>query len=110
MKLGRDLDTFEPLAVKIIDLNDSGREVFKTELALLHLLPEHRCVPKLFGHYATTSKGCLVLEYLPFPTLKEYLSAGPMTEENAVTVLRQLVPFRPNLERLSCASCSSLPT
>lgn len=91
VKLGRDINTFEPLAVKIINIADhSGRHVFNTELCLLNLIPEHRCVPRLYGHYVKETKGCLVMEYLPFPTLKDLLQDGPLAEDQAIHVLRQM--------------------
>lgn len=92
VKLGRDQDTFEALAVKIVDTtSEGGRTVYSTELSLLRRIPEHRCVPRLYGHYETETKGCLVLEYLPFPNLKDFLADGPLTEEQSVHILRQLV-------------------
>lgn len=59
---------------------------------MLRLLPEHRNIPRLYGHYSTKRKAALVLEYLPFPNIKEFIeSKGVLSEAEAVGILRQLV-------------------
>ena len=77
----------------MITLDKSGQLVFDTELSLLRLLPEHRNIPRLYGHYVTKhNKGCIVMEYLPFPSLKSFVeSSGALNEGDAVFILKQLV-------------------
>lgn len=92
MRLGHDLNTFEPLAVKIVDLKKVGRDVFDSELAIMRDLPEQRNIPRLLGHFCTCRKAFLVLEYLPFPTLHSFVrSHHPLTGGQCAFILRQLV-------------------
>lgn len=89
------MDTFEPLAVKEIELNKNGKLVYKVELSLLRALPVHRNIPRLLGHMHTSEKGYLILPYLPFPDVKTYIEEkGPMEEDDALFVLAQMVCFR----------------
>eukprot|EP01128_Nolandella_sp_AFSM9_P007559 TRINITY_DN417_c0_g1_i2.p1 TRINITY_DN417_c0_g1~~TRINITY_DN417_c0_g1_i2.p1 ORF type:complete len:352 (-),score=71.49 TRINITY_DN417_c0_g1_i2:144-1109(-) len=89
---GRNLDTFEPLAVKEVVMDANGRSVFRVELDLLKALPPHRNIPKLLGYRKTREKSYLILPYLPFPNLKTFLSQrGPLSEEDAIFVLAQMI-------------------
>lgn len=94
MQLGRDLDTFEPLAIKKIVLDMNGSILFDAEIRVLAKLAAkpHRNIPRLYGSSATKSKGFIVLEYFPFPSLKKMLDEkGPLAEEDALMILRQMV-------------------
>eukprot|EP01128_Nolandella_sp_AFSM9_P004682 TRINITY_DN213_c0_g1_i5.p1 TRINITY_DN213_c0_g1~~TRINITY_DN213_c0_g1_i5.p1 ORF type:complete len:310 (+),score=56.84 TRINITY_DN213_c0_g1_i5:192-1121(+) len=90
--LGRNLDTFEPLAIKEVTLTANGRAVFRSERSLLRKLPPHRNVPQLLGHMKTKKVGYLVLPYLPFPTLQTYIETkGPIPEADAIYILAQMI-------------------
>jgi serine/threonine protein kinase len=93
--MGRDMNTFELLALKEFDhSNKSAEALFSAELAVFQRLGEHRNVPKFSGYIFKVfeRKAYIVLEYLPFPTLASFLKEhGPMSEENALFVLYQLV-------------------
>eukprot|EP01128_Nolandella_sp_AFSM9_P005425 TRINITY_DN260_c0_g1_i6.p1 TRINITY_DN260_c0_g1~~TRINITY_DN260_c0_g1_i6.p1 ORF type:complete len:280 (-),score=48.06 TRINITY_DN260_c0_g1_i6:1032-1811(-) len=89
---GRNLDTFEPLAIKEIVLDQNGRAVFSIERRLLGLLPPHKNVPPLLGHMKTQRKGYLILPFLPFPNIQSFLSdRGALPEEDALYILAQMV-------------------
>eukprot|EP01128_Nolandella_sp_AFSM9_P004684 TRINITY_DN213_c0_g2_i1.p1 TRINITY_DN213_c0_g2~~TRINITY_DN213_c0_g2_i1.p1 ORF type:complete len:320 (+),score=64.71 TRINITY_DN213_c0_g2_i1:32-961(+) len=90
--LGRDLDTFEPLAIKEVELSANGKAVFKIERSLLRKLPPHRNVPKLLGYMKTKKVGYIVMPFLPFPTLQNYIEAhGAFSEADAIYVLAQMI-------------------
>jgi len=97
VKLARDIDTLKPLAAKVIDLDSSsGRRQFKLEASIMSQLPAHKNLPKLYGigkeKQGNKKVGYIVLEYLPFPTLKEYLRKnGPLPVADSLNILRQLV-------------------
>eukprot|EP01128_Nolandella_sp_AFSM9_P004680 TRINITY_DN213_c0_g1_i1.p1 TRINITY_DN213_c0_g1~~TRINITY_DN213_c0_g1_i1.p1 ORF type:complete len:293 (+),score=37.83 TRINITY_DN213_c0_g1_i1:676-1554(+) len=89
---GRDLDTFEPLAIKEINLTTSGKAVFRMERTLLTKMPPHRNIPQLLGHHRTKKTGYLVLPFLPFPTLQTYINTtGPIPEADAIYILAQMI-------------------
>lgn len=95
VRLGRDLDTLEPVAVKVMELKKQGQFVFKREVAMLkqaNMHAYHRNVPRLLGQMQTRVKGFIVLEYLPFPTLSSFVSdIGPLDFDCAGFVLYQIV-------------------
>jgi len=80
----------------VIKLDASGRRQFKHEATLMAALPSHKNLPKLYGICKTKNNneehGYIVLEYLPFPSLKEFIKkTGPLSEMEALNILRQLV-------------------
>lgn len=92
MKLGHDADTFDPVAVKVINTRELGVDAYEAELAIIRSVPLHRNIPRLLGHFRTTRKGYLVLEYLPFPTLDGLVRMrGHFSKSEAAFILRQIV-------------------
>lgn len=95
VRLARDLDTLEPVAVKVMNLKKHGLAVFEHEVAMLRVANHensHRNVPRLLGHVESGDKGFLVLEYLPFPTLSSFIAdIGALGFDSSVYILYQIV-------------------
>jgi len=91
--LGRDENTFERLAIKDIDLRDDNGEIlFTTEVKVMKKLPDHRNLPKLLGHSRVDGVGSVVMTYLPYPTLANYIQdRGALPTDVALYILTQLV-------------------
>lgn len=92
IQLGRDLETFEPLAIKRINLDDSSSLTYYNEVTILSTLTPHKNFPKLHGNITKHSKGFIIMEYLPFPTLSKMLKdKGAFSEDQALYILKQII-------------------
>lgn len=85
----------KPLAFKIMKLTKNRERVFQHEADMLAKANEgdpHPSVPYLLGLLTHNDKGYIVLEYLPFPTLSDYISErGALGFDFSVNFLRQIV-------------------
>lgn len=90
--LGRNLDTLESVAIKKVKLENNGSILYENEINILTTLSPHKNFPKIHGYSIKRSKGYIVMEYLPFPTLKTFLkNKGALLEEQALIILKQIL-------------------
>eukprot|EP01128_Nolandella_sp_AFSM9_P006718 TRINITY_DN351_c0_g1_i2.p1 TRINITY_DN351_c0_g1~~TRINITY_DN351_c0_g1_i2.p1 ORF type:complete len:277 (-),score=65.67 TRINITY_DN351_c0_g1_i2:405-1184(-) len=88
----RDLDTFEPLAIKAVTMDANGKSVYRVELSILRALPPHRNIPALKGHLKSKEESYLILPFLPFPNLQGFITErGPLEEVDALFILAQMI-------------------
>ena len=81
----------QPVAVKVLSKSGSRPERLTTERDILAHLASHPSVVTLLDTFDTAETVVFVLEYVPGGELFEHLiSAGPLTERDAATMVLQL--------------------
>ena len=90
-----DTNTEEELAIKIINKsgsNSNSIQKMKKEITILKQL-KHENIVQFYGYEETNSKLYIMMEYLKYGTLSEYMkkNKGKISEENASIIIQKLL-------------------
>ena len=90
-----DTNTEEELAIKIINKsgsNSNSIRKMKKEITILKQL-KHENIVQFYGYEETNSKLYIMMEYLKYGTLSEYMkkNKGKINEENASIIIQKLL-------------------
>ena len=90
-----DTNTEEELAIKIINKsgsNSNSIRKMKKEISILKQL-KHENIVQFYGYEETNSKLYIMMEYLKYGTLSEYMkkNKGKISEENASIIIQKLL-------------------
>lgn len=98
VSLAYDSNNGACLALKFFNTCNEGRRLFANETAIIAVLPPHPALPSLVGVGSLNGNKFIAMKYLPYLNLAAYLeSHGPMPEEKALQVGRQMVLSSPLL-------------
>lgn len=107
LRIGRNRDTFESVAVKEIDLEvQYGMALYKNEVRILKAMAPHRNVPKFHSSSISSSEGVarVALEYIPFPDMTTFIEEnGPLPENSVALIVSQMIDTWEHLRKSNVA-------
>lgn len=90
--IATDAITNKSFALKVHRDCQWASALFDRESAILETLPPHPNIPRFFGKGTIGKLPCIVIEYLPYPSLESLLERqGVLDEAAALYILKQLV-------------------
>ncbi|GAA5872843.1 hypothetical protein JCM1840_005866 [Sporobolomyces johnsonii] len=86
------LPTSRPVAIKIIDLEDSDDDIAEIQLEISHLAGcDSEWVTRYYGSFLRGWKLWIVMEYLAGGSCLDLLKPGPFTESHIAIICRELL-------------------
>jgi len=102
--VGWERVTKKMVAMKLFPRDDLGRLAYRGEAEVCAVLPQHDALPRFLGKGKLKDHYFIAMELIKWPTLAAHIKRqGPLSEEQATTVIRQLLEVLELLARVRIA-------